>query len=269
MALVYLAAVFFGDLAFGGTASGKIQEMAPADGNRFELTLLVEGSLQTFFADESTTVRTLIPVDQVQKGDRVAIPSLGGRKGTKGFKSPFSQMSPGAKKFLGLPDIPDIPDIPPTNEIPKVSKIPPIPEMENKSRKEESVQPETAMPGPDASLSQPEKGNEQASKSEGGQEIPDLPQDRSFTELHPKALSKATAESQELMSGRVQQVKKSEKGIVLQLDRGAEKSEEVSLAPSDAVFQFLDASDLKPDMQVELLFDERSGESVVREVTIA
>lgn len=237
--------VFFFSInyVFAASIAGKIQSITLVENGQYELSVFTDdGSSVIYMVDENTIVKQPVAAKELKKGQVVLLESMSGTekvKGVTGFKSPFSGISPQNAKAMGIPNIPDIPNVPEVPKIPKVPEIPKIPQL----------------PG---ALSQ---GGNQKPVSE--EEVPDLPQDRSYTELNPNAVSPATPDNKPV-GKKVLNLKKTNKGIELTL----EDNEPVTLDPEAAVFHLLTPEDLKERMNVNLDVQDQVEGSRVQQITI-
>lgn len=225
------------------SVAGKIEKISTLDDGRVELQVKTDDGVLSFFVNEQSLIRESLPANQVKKGQTILLPNLvtgsNGIKGIKGIKGMKAPVSPATAKALGLPNIPNIPEVPSIPNVPQVPDVPHIPQIPQ-------------IPG----SAPPEKQN---AAPEG--EIPELPQDRSFSELSPKPYSAPTIPSDS--PKKVVSLKETKKGIEIKLE-GEEGEEDVVLSPNETVFKLISTQDLKQNMNVDI---EVEGENV-RQITV-
>jgi len=207
----------------------------------------------------SAQVQAEVKASDLKKGQKIALSQGGHIKGVQGTKAPFGNMSAGAKKFLGLPNIPAIPNIP---EIPKIPKVPQIPNA-----------PGLKGTGGGGGAP-PEIGNLEEGEAEQGRgsepEVPEIPTQAQTGGLAPETLSSATPEpetsesSDDFVSKQILQLKKTSSGVEVML----EGDEKISLSSEEKVMQVLTLQDLRKDMSVHLEVSEQDGENIVQRITV-
>lgn len=247
------------------SVAGKIEKISTLDDGRVELQVKTDDGVLSFFVNEQSLIKESLPANKLKKGQTILLSQSGGGgikgfsgiKGVKGMKSPFGNMSSKTLKNLGLPEIPTIPEVPSVPGIPNVPEIPKVPQVPK-------VPQIPSIPGKqDASFAgtgnAPSSEQEQQKAPEA--EIPELPQDRSFSELSPKPYSAPTIPSDS--PKKVVSLKETKKGIEIKLE-GEEGEEDVVLSPNETVFKLISTQDLKQNMNVDI---EVEGENV-RQITV-
>lgn len=223
---------------------GEIISIVSKEAGTWEVLIKSNGEEKSFILDESSWIKKEVPVEDIKKGDHLAGASFAGTKGLKGNKAPFRNLSPAAKKMLGLPNI---------GEIPSVPKIPKIP------KKSEMTGSPTAKRGP-----VPENQGAETPPAPQNPEPEVKTQDQLLEEKgfqNPKLLSSATEEGPESTGGEVTRVKKQGKKYELTVMNPTGQPEKLVFEQGHKITKSLTPNDLKKNDQVELKFSE-SGQLI-------
>ncbi len=255
--------------------TGTIQSIAESENGQLTLTLENEGGTTTFLVDRNTVVQMMSPAKQLKKGRRV-LGNLGEKRGgggeRKGTKMPFQNMPGMQKKMLGLPDLPPMPEMPEVPDIPKSPKVPKAPKPVKGKTGGEAV-------GKSASPEAGEQG--QAGVSEEGSSEPDAQKVRKS--VQPKEVTpekdtlaklipdKPLFEAGSASTFEVKQVvnlKKTPKGIEIELKGSKGASEKFVVSPDDAFVELLDVKELKQGMKVSANLTQAGDGSVAQQITV-
>lgn len=271
----------YGTPGFAATAEGELLSIAPKGPGLWQVVIKAGEEKQTYIVSLKTLIKKEIPVEEVRPGDHLVKPKTGqGVPGFKGIKAPFGNMSPGAKKALGLPDIPNVPAIPQVPKIPSKEQLkaaspaagaggPQIPSKEQlKSGSpapggQASAGPAPgAGPGPGAGPAAGEPGPQEGPSGPGGRK-PDQPEPKVKTQddiLEEKGFqnekllfapgSEAARPGVEVVS-----VKKKDKGYEVSLAGG--KENKLTVEAGNKVLKALLPAELKEKDRVRLEFQEQ------------
>ncbi len=241
---------------------GKIQSIRPLQSGQIEVVIEEAGRTQTVILNSSTLVESVILAKEVKNGANVSITqSRGGGGERKGFKSPFRGIPKNMRKSMGLPEIAETPDIPGRPKEAEVPEIPKLPKGPKLGQKGEAQAP-----------AEGEEGNGGRRKS--------APPEHELTDEEKSLYGKADAnkpllnstededDGKEHIIGKVVSVKKTEKGIKLEIEGLQGKKQELVLSPNRSVVQTLTSEILRENMSIRAETVKSKKLNIAQKITV-
>ncbi len=248
MAAIFIAAgLLMPAHAHAAALEGEVVSLAPMESGLWKVVIKAAGGKQSLVLSAKSAILKEVRVEDIKQGDRLASTNRGSQGGTKGLKAPFGNMSAGAKKMLGLPNVPNIP------AVPNIPNIPNKQQMKGVAPKGGGAAPQPG--GGNPGVPQPGGGKSAAKEEPPPVKTQDeMLQEKGFQ--NEKLLFPPT-EGEIGPGEEVTQVRKVDQGFEVTLLSSTGKPEKQTYAPGKKVVKVLSPGDLKKKDRVSLDFNEK------------
>lgn len=247
---VFMTFCWLPSAAFAGTLEGEILGLEPQGPGAWKLTVRADGQEQSLVLSARTQIQKSIAIEDVRQGDRIIRKTGGG--GTQGFKAPFENLSKGAKKMLGLPDVPSVP------------QVPQVPQIPDKQQMQGSPAPGGGGTPPAGGAPAPGPGKAPPKEEEPVKTQGELLEEKGFQ--NEKLLFPASAGEAAAPGSEVTQIKKTDQGFEVTLVSAAGEPEKETYSPGKKVLKALDPKDLNKKDLVRLDYSDENQMIVLVEV---